>query len=87
LRHESNFKCQWMWIWIIIWWGCAVEVDTASAAALPVITNGQRSIAEVLPLRLRCRVRWPLPMILDDAVMEQYNQILLFLLQVMPHLF
>jgi hypothetical protein len=65
--------------------GGAVEVDMAAAAALPEITDGQRSIAEVLPLRLRCRVRWPLSMILDDGVMEQYNQILLFLLQVMPH--
>eukprot|EP00884_Botryococcus_braunii_P006928 jgi/Botrbrau1/16236/Bobra.0066s0022.1 len=59
-----------------------VEVDQGLAASLPEAGAGQRTITEVLPLRLRCRIRWPLTMILDEAVLEQYNQIFLFLLQV-----
>ena len=44
------------------------------------------SIAELLPLRLHYKVPWPLSLIVDDTVLLQYNQVLLFLLQVsFPH--
>lgn len=41
-----------------------------------------RHVGELSPLRLRCRVGWPLSLIVDDAMLEQYNQVLVFLLQV-----
>ena len=40
------------------------------------------SIAEILSLRLHYQVPWPLSLIVDDTVLLQYNQVLLFLLQV-----
>jgi len=40
------------------------------------------NVAELLPLRLHYRVPWPLSMIVDDATLVKYNQVLTFLLQV-----
>ena len=39
------------------------------------------NVAELLPLRLHYKVPWPLSMIVDDAVLLKYNQVLIFLLQ------
>ncbi|KAL0024129.1 hypothetical protein WJX77_000413 [Trebouxia sp. C0004] len=40
------------------------------------------NVAELLPLRLHYRVPWPLSIIVDDATLVKYNQVLTFLLQV-----
>ena len=40
------------------------------------------NIAELLPLGLHYQVPWPLSIIVDDTVLQQYNQVLIFLLQV-----
>ena len=42
----------------------------------------QGNVVELLPLRLHYKVPWPLSMIVDDAVLLKYNQVLIFLLQV-----
>ena len=40
------------------------------------------NIAELLSLGLHYQVPWPLSIIVDDTVLQQYNQVLIFLLQV-----
>lgn len=43
--------------------------------------RSQGNVVELLPLRLHYKVPWPLSMIVDDAVLFKYNQVLIFLLQ------
>ena len=49
--------------------------------------RSQGNVAELLPLRLHYKVPWPLSMIVDDAVLLKYNQVLIFLLQACCHTF
>lgn len=42
------------------------------------------SIAVLQPLRLKLQQHWPLSLIVQDSHMEQYNDVLAFLLQVGP---
>ncbi|KAL0024075.1 hypothetical protein WJX79_003630 [Trebouxia sp. C0005] len=53
-----------------------------SRASSSVEEGARRTVAELLPLRLHYRVPWPLSMIVDDATLVKYNQVLTFLLQV-----
>lgn len=46
------------------------------------IPGGGCSVGELAQLRLTFRVRWPLSMLLDDGVLQQYNAVAVFLLQV-----
>jgi hypothetical protein len=66
----------------------AVELvhQNPSASMSRVSSSGEGgarcNVAELLPLRLHYRVPWPLSMIVDDAMLVKYNQVLTFLLQV-----
>jgi len=66
----------------------AVELvhQNPSASMSRVSSSGEGgarcNVAELLPLRLHYRVPWPLSMIVDDATLVKYNQVLTFLLQV-----
>jgi len=53
-----------------------------SRASSSVEGGARCNVAELLPLRLHYRVPWPLSMIVDDATLVKYNQVLTFLLQV-----
>ena len=60
-----------------------VHQDPSATMSRAASSNrGSCSVAELLPLRLHYKVPWPLSIIVNDAVLVKYNQVLTFLLQV-----
>lgn len=62
------------------------HLDAHIQAAARKLLTGLPSIEELRALRLHHRVAWPLGMIVDAAALEQYNQVLVCLLQVSARL-
>lgn len=69
-----------------------VELMSTTAAGAPGpappldpkirLYGGTCSVAELAQLRLGFHVTWPLSMLLDDNVLQQYNAVTVFLMQV-----
>ncbi len=68
------------------------RVPTATSPPGPLATfdpkirlhgGGGGSVAELAQLRLGFHVTWPLGMLLDDNVLQQYNAVTVFLMQVL----
>lgn len=67
----------------------AVELGPLPPGGLPgaldpriKVPGGPCSVGELAQLRLGFRVTWPLSMLLEESVLQQYNAVTVFLMQV-----
>lgn len=62
--------------------GTAASAPAAAAEAVAAVDERRWDVAELTRLRLRYRVPWPLSLVIDAKAQQQYNQILVFIMQV-----
>ena len=60
----------------------AIKAEAKDLVAVAAADDRRWDIAELTQLRVRYRVAWPLSLVIDAEAQRQYNQILVFLMQV-----
>lgn len=73
----SKMSVKWLWGDNVLWMYGAVDIRGTGAA--PEKGN---TIAALHPLRLKLQLPWPLSLVVQEHHVEQYNDVLTFLLQV-----